>query len=140
VRVLSARDAQMTLEVLPEKGSSVIARMDGTYFAPIVKVVIFEDYFVFLGAKSWYRFEGITSFDTEKQQAGTVIRQQDTDHYFSAPAGIPEALWSFYERHEGSIPGVRSVQIEMDLKRARELSVYSLRIQNDGGLEIIEIP
>jgi len=31
------------------------------------------------------------------------------------------------------------VQVEMDLKRARELSVYSLRIQNDGGLQILEI-
>jgi hypothetical protein len=37
------------------------------------------------------------------------------------------------------------VQVDMDLKRVRdkprgrELSVYSLRIQNDGGLQIIEI-
>jgi hypothetical protein len=54
-------------------------------------------------------------------------------------------LWDLYERYDSRIPGVRTVQVEMDLKRVRdkprgrELSVYSLRIQNDGGLQIIEI-
>jgi hypothetical protein len=138
VRVLSAGGGQMSLEIQPEQGTMTIARLDGTYFAPIVKVVVFDDYFVFLGAKTWYRFEGVTSFDMEKQQSGTVLRQKDTDYYFPQPAGIPEALWSFYERWERAVPGIRTVQIEMDLKRARELSVYSLRIQNDGGLEIVE--
>jgi hypothetical protein len=140
VRCLSAGGGRMKLDVLPEKGEPVIVSMDGSYFAPIVKVVVFSDYFVFLGARSWYRFEGITSFAMEKQQSGTALRQQNTDFYFPEPSGVPEALWGFYERHERSIPGVRSVQIEMDLKRARELSVYSLRIQNDGGLQIVELP
>jgi hypothetical protein len=140
VRVLSAGGGQMKLDILPERGEPVIVLMDGSYFAPVVKVVVFSDYFVFLGAKSWYRFEGVTSFEMVKEQSGTAIRQQDTDYYFPAPSGIPEALWRFYERHERSIPGVRSVQIEMDLKRARELSVYSLRIQNDGGLQIVDLP
>jgi hypothetical protein len=139
VRVLSAKGGQMKLEIQPEKGSPFIIPMDGTYFAPIVRVVIFDDYFVFLGAKSWYRFEGMTSFTMEKQQSGTVLRQQDTDFYFPVQSGVPEALWSFYERHERWIPGIRSVQTEMDLKRARELSVYSLRVQNDGGLQIVPI-
>lgn len=140
VRVLAAADGEMKLEILPDKGTATIARMEGTYFAPVVKVVVFDDYFVFLGAKTWYRFEGITSFDTERRESTTVLRQKDTDYYFPHPSGLPEALWSFYERRERLIPGIRTVQIEMDLKRARELSVYSLRIQNDGGLQIVEIP
>jgi hypothetical protein len=101
--------------------------------------VIFDDYAVFLGAKTWYRFEGISSFEMEKTQAGTVLRQQDTDYYFRSPSGITDKLWNLYERYDARIPGVRTVQVEIDLKRARELSLYSLRVQNDGGLQILEI-
>jgi len=139
VRVLAAADGQMTLEVTPEATEPVVVPMRGSYFAPVVKVVIFEDYFVFLGAKTWYRFEGISSFEMEQREAGRALRQQDTDHYFPSPSGISERLWRFYERHEGLLPGVRSVQIEMDLKRPRESALYSLLIQNDGGLQIVEL-
>jgi len=145
VRVLDARGGRMQLEIVPAQGESVITELSGSYFAPVVRVVIFDDYVVFLGAKSWYRFEGVTSFEMEKTDTGVEYRQQDTDYYFPSPSGITAKLWNFYERYETRIPGVRSVQVEMDLKRVqdtrrvRELSVYSLRIQNDGGLQIIEI-
>jgi hypothetical protein len=98
-----------------------------------------------LGAKTWYRFEGVTSFEMERTDAGVEIRQQDTSYYFPSPAGVTAKLWDLYERYDSRIPGVRTVQVEMDLKRVqdkprgRELSLYSLRIQNDGGLQIIEI-
>ncbi len=139
VRVLDVQDARMKLEILPAQGDGTITWMTGRYFAPIVKVVIFDDYVVFLGAKTWYRFEGVTSFEMEKTQDGTILRQQDTSYYFSAPSGIADKLWNLYERYDARIPGVRTVQVEVDLKRARELSVYSLRVQNDGGLQILEI-
>lgn len=145
VRVLDARGERMKLEIIPAQGESVITRLNGSYFAPVVRVVIFDDYVVFLGAKTWYRFEGITSFEMERTDTGVEFRQQDTDYYFPSPSGIKAKLWDFYERYDARIPGVRSVQVEMDLKRVqdkprvRELSVYSLRIQNDGGLQIIEI-
>ncbi len=139
IRVLDVQDGRMKLEILPAREDSTITWMQGSYFAPVVKVVIFDDYVVFLGAKTWYRFEGVTSFEMEKTQSGTVLRQQDTDYYFPSPAVRTVKLWDFYERYDARIPGVRTVQVEMDLKRARELSVYSLRIQNDGGLQILEI-
>jgi len=139
IRVLDVQDGRMKLEILPAREDSTITWMQGSYFAPVVKVVIFDDYVVFLGAKTWYRFEGVTSFEMEKTQSGTVLRQQDTDYYFPSPSGMTAKLWDFYERYDARIPGVRTVQVEMDLKRARELSVYSLRIQNDGGLQILEI-
>ncbi|UCF97080.1 MAG: hypothetical protein JSV89_18185 [Spirochaetaceae bacterium] len=139
VRALEVQDNRMKLEILPDKGESVITWLEGTYFAPVVKVVIFDDYLVFLGTKTWYRFEGISSFEVERTESGAKIRQQDSDYYFSEPSGITAKLWELYERYDSRIPGVRTVQIEMDLKRARELSVYSLRVQNDGGLQIIEI-
>jgi hypothetical protein len=144
VRVLDVQEERMKLEILPSREESVITWLDGSYFAPVVKVVIFDDYFVFLGAKTWYRFEGVTSFDMEKTESGTVLRQTDVGYYFASPPGITEKLWDFYERHDSRIPGVRTVQVELDLKRprvparGRELSVYSLRIQNDGGLQILE--
>jgi hypothetical protein len=145
VRVLDAQAGRMKLEIVPAEGDGVITWLDGSYFAPVVKVVIFDDYVVFMGAKTWYRFEGITSFEMERTDSGLEVRQQDTDYYFPSPSGITATLWDLYERYDSRIPGVRSVQVEMDLKRVRdkprgrELSVYSLRIQNDGGLQIIEI-
>jgi hypothetical protein len=118
----------------------VILDLTGSYFAPVVKVVIFDDLFVFLGAKSWYRFEGLTSFALQRTEGGQSFRQQDTDYYFPQAEGMSQRLWELYERHEKRLPGVRGVQVEMDLKRARELATYSLRLQNDGGLQIVELP
>jgi hypothetical protein len=143
VRVLDVEERGMKLEILPDQGESVVAWLKGSYFAPIVKVVIFDDYVVFLGAKTWYRFEGVTSFEMERTETGMEVRQQDTDYYFPSPAGITAKLWDLYERYDSRIPGVKTVQIEMDLKRVRdkprELSVYSLLIQNDGGLQIVDV-
>jgi len=145
VRVLDVQDDRMKLEILPAQGESVIAWLDGSYFAPVVEVVIFDDYVVFLGVKTWYRFVGISSFEAERTDTGVKFRQQDTDYYFPSPPGIRGKLWDLYERYDARIPGVKTVQVEMDLKqvrgkqRGRELSAYSLRIQNDGGVQIVEI-
>ena len=140
VRVLAARGGQMRLEIIAARSEPVIRAMAGDYFAAVVKVVIFDDVFVFLGAKTWYRFEGLTSFALQKSESGRSFRQQDTDFYFPFPAGISEQLWDLYERYDNRIPGVRSVQVEIDLKKARELATYSLRVQNDGGVQIVELP
>ena len=143
VRVLDVEERGMKLEILPDQGESVVAWLKGSYFAPVVKVVIFDDYVVFLGAKTWYRFEGVTSFEMERTETGMEVRQQDTDYYFPSPEGIAAKLWDLYERYDSRIPGVKTVQIEMDLKRVRdkprEFSVYSLLIQNDGGLQIVDV-
>ncbi len=138
VRVLSARDGRMNLEVMPARGEPVILEMTGSYFAPVVKVVIFDDLYVFLGARTWYRFEGFTSFSLQK---GNALPHQETSFSFPQPEGISQRLWEFFERYEKRIPGVRSVQTEMDLKMVRrKLTTYSLRLQNDGGLQIPELP
>jgi len=139
VRMLDVEEKRMKAEVILSDGDSVITWLDGTYFAPIVKIVVFDDYLVFLGVKTWYRFEGLTSFEMETTDSGTRIRQQDSDYYFPSPVGMAAKIWQLYERFDSRIPGVRTVQVEMDLKRGRALSTYSLRIQNDGGLQIIEI-
>jgi hypothetical protein len=139
VRVLDVEDQRMKVEIIPTRGEGAITWLDGTYFAPVVRVVIFDDYVVFLGVKTWYRLDGITSFEMERTGSGAQVRQQEGGYYFPSPSGVTEKLWEVYERYDSRIPGVRTVQVEMDLKRGRELSVYSLRIQNDGGLQIVEI-
>ncbi len=130
VRTIAVDAASMRLEIVPRGGEPVLLTMKGTYFAPIVKVVIFSDLFVFMGAHTWYRFEGMTSFDQN-------LRQQDTDFRFIRPTGISEKLWRLFELYEARIPGVKTAQIEMVLKKAKELSSYGVMVQNDGGVELV---
>ena len=130
VRVISVPSSSMRLEVWPRGGEPVLLTMDGVYFAPIVKVVIFDDLLVFLGARTWYRFEGVTSFDANLRQGTRHFR-------FSNPAGISEQLWALFEQNETRIPGVKTVQIEMPSKRAMEFATYGIMVQNDGGVEVV---
>lgn len=130
VRVISASDTSMRLELAPRGEGPVLLTMKGVYFTPIVKVVIFDDLLVFLGGRTWYRFEGLTSFDAN-------MRQQDTDYRFANAPGISERLWSFFEANEASIPGVKTAQVEMTSKRAKELATFNVMVQNDGGVEIV---
>jgi hypothetical protein len=130
VRVINADAGAMKLELVPRGAEPISLSMKGTYFAPIVKVVIFNDLFVFMGARTWYRFEGMTSFDQN-------MRQQDDDFRFPRAIGISEKLWTLFEENETRVPGVKTVQIEMTLKKAKEFSAYGIRIQNDGGVQIV---
>jgi len=145
VRVLSRKDARMTLELTPAGAPPVIVEMEGEYFAPIVRVVIFDDLLVFLGSKTWYRFDGLTSFRLEREGEALRFRQARTDYYLQRPAGPSESLYRAFEKWESRIPGVKAVQVEMDLKRVeptasgRSLDTYSIRVQNDGGVEIVRL-
>jgi hypothetical protein len=141
VRVISADNGTMRLELIPRDSEPVILSMEGDYFAPIVKVVIFNDLLVFLGAKTWYRFEGMTSFKLVKDDSGYRLRQGSTDFSFHHPPGISEDLWRLFEANERRIPGVKTVQVEMDLKKpdaqVREFATYNIVVRNNGGVEII---
>jgi hypothetical protein len=130
IRVISTGTADMRLELVTKGSLPVLLNMKGDYFAPIVKVVIFNDLFVFLGATTWYRFEGMTSFDRN-------LRQQDTDFRFPQPTGMAEKIWRFYEKNESRIPGVKTAQIEMVLKKAEPYGRYRVMVQNDGGVQVV---
>ncbi len=146
VKALARTDSRMTLEVAPAGAPPAVVEMDGSYFAPVVRVVIFDDALVFVGSRTWYRFDGLTSFRLERDAAGTRFRQAGTDYYFERPQGISEQLYRLFEQWEGAIPGVKTVQVEMDLKRVeseaagRPLDTYSIRVQNDGGVQIVRLP
>jgi hypothetical protein len=130
VRVISVASSSMRLELSPRGGEPVLLTMDGVYFAPVVKIVIFDDLLVFLGARTWYRFEGMTSFDMN-------LRQGSKDFRLPRPPGISEQLWTLFEQNETRIPGVKAVQIEMPSKRAVEFTTYGIVVQNDGGVEVV---
>jgi hypothetical protein len=130
VRVISLEKESMKLELAPRDGPPVMISMDGQYFAPMVKVVIFDDFLVFLGAKTWYRFEGMTSFDGN-------LRQRNSDYRLPRPPGMAEQVWTFFEQNESRIPGVKTAQIELVMKKPREFARYAVMVQNDGGVEIV---
>jgi hypothetical protein len=132
VSVIGVEKDSMKLELAPRGRAPVMLDLEGQYFAPIVKVTIFDDFFVFLGAKTWYRFEGMTSFDRD-------IRQGKSDYRFPQPAGMSEKVWEFFEQNESRIPGVKTAQIELVMKRVkpREFARYAIMVQNDGGVEIV---
>jgi hypothetical protein len=132
VRVISATGSSMRLELVPRDNEPVLLTMEGDSFAPVVKVVIFDDFLVFLGARTWYRFEGMTSFDASGRQA-------NSDFQFPRASGISEMLWAFVEKNERRLPGVKSVQVERPSKTAREFSSFDIRIQNDGGVQIVPV-
>jgi hypothetical protein len=131
IRVVTVDSASMRLELVPRAEPPVLLSMKGTYFSPIVRVVIFSDLLVFLGARTWYRFEGMTSFDEN-------LRQQDTDYRFPRAPGISEQLWKLFEEYESRIPGVKTAQTELIVKKAKEFSTYGITVQNDGGVEVVQ--
>jgi hypothetical protein len=133
VRVIGVESDSMRLEVIPRGSESVLLTMKGTQFSPVVKVVIFSDLLVFLGARTWYRFEGMTSFDDNARQQGEVIR-------FSRASGISERLWQLFEKYDAQIPGVKTAQTELILKKVREFSTYAVMVKNDGGVNIESQP
>ncbi|HET6451986.1 MAG TPA: hypothetical protein VFI08_11780 [Spirochaetia bacterium] len=130
VRVLSVQPGSMRLQLVPRGDEPVLLTMKGTSFAPIVRVVIFSDFLVFLGVRTWYRFEGMTSFDDS-------LRQQDTDFRFARPPGLSERVWKLFETYERWIPGVKTAQTELVAKRAQELSTFGIMVENDGGVQIV---
>jgi hypothetical protein len=135
VRVISASGREMKVELLPQGGETQEFTLKGDYFAPVVKVVIFSDLYVFLGAKSWYRLEGLIS---NRSQVADLARPE-AEYRVSHPSGISESLFAFLESADNRIPGIKSVQTEITLKKARELGAYSIRVQNDGGVEVVSI-
>jgi hypothetical protein len=131
VRTISVDSASMRLELVSRGAEPVLLTMKGTSFSPIVNVVIFSDLLVFLGARTWYRFDGMTSFDQ-------TLRQQDTDYRFERPAGISERLWKIFEEYDTRIPGVKTAQIELIVKKAKEFATWAILVRNDGGVEVVQ--
>jgi hypothetical protein len=135
VKAITVADGRMRLEVQPEGRPPEMVDLDGDQFAPVVKAVIFDDLWVFLGARTWYRFVGLASFTSR----GGMPVQSATAWSLARPTGISESLWTWFEANEERIPGVKTAQTELVLKRARSLGTWSIRVQNDGGVEVVPL-
>ncbi len=142
VGVLSVSGGVMDLEVsLPEPSPDedrFFVSLQGQYFAPVVELVMFDDILVFLGGRTLYRMVGISGFEAVREGAQVSYRQSDQGFRFPDPPGISARLYQLFERYGDRIPGVRSVQVDLDLKLARSLRTYSLRLQSDGGVQVVE--
>jgi len=137
IDVLSIRNEKMTLDLtLSGNPQSQIIEMEGNYFAPNVHVIIFNDLLVFFGAKTWYRFVGLSSYDLAK---GQTIAVQKNIVEFPFANGISKAIFEFVENNEKYIPIIKTAQTEVIQKKASELKSYSIQIENDGGVEVAEI-
>jgi hypothetical protein len=135
VNVLSVAGSRMELDLTPSNASQPeLLSMEGEYFAPVVRVVIFSDFLVFFGAKTWYRFVGMSSYAA----GATGIAVQKDIVAFPHPNGISEALYGFFERNESIIPCIKTVQTDVIQKRAKGFASYSIRVENDGGVEVVE--
>jgi hypothetical protein len=134
VKVISAENRNIEMNVSRPGKDTVNIKLQGDAFAPIVQEIIFDDLYVFLGSSTKYRFLGFTAFNIINNR----YRQTDTDLYFSDPQGISEKLFAWFEKNSSMIPGVKSVQVEIVAKRPVPSKEYSLMIQNDGGLQIVE--
>ncbi|MBN1698473.1 MAG: hypothetical protein JW881_13240 [Spirochaetales bacterium] len=134
IHVLAVNTDIMKMEVIPNGHDPVFLEMEGSSFAPVVKVIIFDDLLVFLGAKTWYRFIGMSSY--RKVKSGEIAVQAGI-HEFDRPDGISERLYSLFEAYEEVVPGLKSVQTDVIQKKAKESGLYSVRVQNDGGVEVI---
>ncbi len=130
VRAIAVAGDSMKIELARRGAAPALLTLDGVEFSPVVKVVIFDDLPVFLGAETWYRFVEMTSYDRN----GT---QSKSRYQLPQAPGISERLWEFFERYETRLPGVKTVQTERPSKRATEFATYSIRVQNDGGVEIV---
>jgi hypothetical protein len=146
IKILAAKNRQLKMELSVNEGEkrilTEIINLKGDYFSPIVKLIIFDDLYVFLGAKTWYRFLGIDAYYEE----GERFKQSETCYYFPEPTGINNWVYRFFEQYQAYIPGVKSVKVELSLTRIRpqntaqikDFDTYSVWVQNDGGVQIVK--
>jgi len=134
VHVFSTKKNTIIMDLNLSDNRNEILEMKGAYFAPVVKVVVFHDLLVFFGVKTWYRFIGIVTYDTEN---GSEILSETDKFELQTGKDISGKLFGFFEKSDKYIPGIKSVQREITQKKAIERRSYSIRVQNDGGVEVI---
>lgn len=136
IQVLSIEDESMNLLLDFPKGEDKRIGLKGDMFAVNIKVVILDDFLVFMGAKTLYRFTGISSYQEDKK---TEIDRQMEIYPFEKPKGIPEFIYRFFVENESWLPGIKSVQAVTVKKKAEIFQGYSVRVQYDSAAEIVKI-
>ena len=149
IRVLSAHELRMKLEVDVPYRQPYFFELNGEYFVPIVKVINFDELYFFPVRKNWYRFEGVASFRAEKAGESVQHKQNEGGHYFPTPDGISTTLYGFFERHQQLIPGINTALAKFNLEEVAEtlgqstgenqrlLEAFSILIRPDSSAQIV---
>jgi len=136
VKVISIRDERIKYELIPSQREPVLVEIDGINFAPEVRLIIFDDFLVFFGAKTWYRFEAMQHKDPQK--SGETVTTFNR-YPLKTAQGLPEAIYNFVVNNSILFPGIKAIQGQITYPEpVRELTTYSIRVQNDGGVQIVK--
>jgi hypothetical protein len=137
VKVDTIRNNIIKYELMPAVGEPETVVTEGVNFAPQVELIIFNDFFVFLGAKTWYRFDAMLSYNPAKSSATEVSFNR---HPLSRPQGLSEDVFAFFMQHRDAIPGIKTIQGQITYPlKVTQGRTYSITVQNDGGVEVREV-
>jgi hypothetical protein len=134
VKVESIKDDIIRYDFMPvgEEPEVVVAK--GVNFAPEVKLIIFDDFLVFFGAKTWYRFDALLHYDPSKSTATQTVFNR---YPLKRVQGISEALYNFVIQNQDVIPGIKTVQGQITYAVPIAAGqTYVITVQNDGGVEV----
>ncbi len=95
--------------------------VEGTKWGISANVVLFSNWIVFWGGKTFYRLHSVV---------GVAENRLDKNYIH----GNSQLLWDEFEKSEGTIPGVRAVYEDLLLKRPIDGREYTIYIDNDGAL------
>jgi hypothetical protein len=126
----------MKFELSDPQGIVTPLEMPGTMLGAEVKEIIFDDFFVFFGARTAYRFVGLKSSGVKQ---GSEMTQELRAYELAKPTGISEMLYQFFSANQGIIPGIKAVQVQITYVAVKPLATYSIRVQHDSGVEIMRL-
>jgi hypothetical protein len=136
LHVTSADGNNMGFYLVTGSGMVKQLQMPGTLLGVEMKEIIFDDFFVFFGVKTAYRFLGIKSATV---RPGSEMTQELRIYELPRPIGLSEAVYHFVEDHPGLIPGIKTAQMQITYVKVKPDSVYSIRVQHDSGTEIMSM-
>ena len=133
IRVREAEEGVISFEFIDHAGKTTPLTMPGTILGAEVKEIIFNDFFVFFGAKTAYRFVGLKSAGLKP---GSEMTEELRAYEFPKPHGIQESVYQFIQTNHEWIPGIKAVQVQVTYIQVKPDTTYSVMIQHDSGVEM----
>lgn len=135
IQVRQVSNGSMTLDIVPEKtygpGERTVLHLKGDRFGVIVYQVIFDNFAVFFGKHTRFRWLGMTALDNNFRQTALKL--------FPDPWGYRK-MFQAMEKNEVRLPFIRSVQADIASKAAVNGRIYRVLIENDGGVTLEPAP
>ncbi len=138
-RVLSRQQDSITVEYIDFgsgeiEGNEEFFTLQGPAFAPLVDVLILDDYYVFTGRRYSWRFAGMKAYsgaaaDGQYAPAGPPVLVKEEP-------GIAFNLSRLLQAREDSLPGITIQRSETVVRRYLLLKTYSLILEPGGKLRV----